>query len=214
MANHGVIVKRLNAIENLGSMDVLCTDKTGTLTKGVVQLDQVLDFSGQISESVLRLAYLNAHYQTGLPNMLDEAIIASAERSDRNAPAAYRKLDEIPYDFVRKRLSIVVQQKSDSVAIMISKGALQHILTVCDRVQTESGIELLTESHVQRIQQQFTAWSKQGYRVLGVAQKTIELAAEYTRDDEHGMVFCGFLGLGTTEQTCGPKTVRSRRPST
>lgn len=193
MASHGVIVKRLNAIENLGSMDVLCTDKTGTLTKGVVQLDKTLDFSGEPSEQVLHLAYLNSHYQTGLSNILDDAVIAAGARNGLATLPAYRKLDEIPYDFIRKRLSIVVQQDSDASALMISKGALQQILAICDRVQTHDGIQSLTEQHAQSIQQQFTAWSIQGYRVLGVAQKSVAPAPEYSRDEEQGMVFVGFL---------------------
>lgn len=193
MASHGVIVKRLNAIENLGSMDVLCTDKTGTLTEGVVQLDKALDFTGQPSEHVLRLAYLNSHYQTGLSNILDDAIIATGARNGLTALSSYRKLDEIPYDFIRKRLSIVVQQDSDTSALMISKGALQQILAICDRVQTNDGTQSLTEQHAQLIQQQFTAWSMQGYRVLGVAQKSVASASEYGRDEEQGMIFTGFL---------------------
>lgn len=193
MASHGVIVKRLNAIENLGSMDVLCTDKTGTLTKGVVQLDKTLDFAGEPSEQVLHLAYLNSHYQTGLSNILDDAVIAAGARNGLATLPAYRKLDEIPYDFIRKRLSIVVQQDSDASALMISKGALQQILAICDRVQTHDGIQSLTEQHAQSIQQQFTAWSIQGYRVLGVAQKSVAPAPEYSRDEEQGMVFVGFL---------------------
>lgn len=103
----GVIVKRLNAIENLGSMDVLCTDKTGTLTKGVVQLDKALDIAGQPCEKVLQLAYLNSLLQPGMANPLDEAIIVAGKQNGLSH-SAYHKLDEIPYDFVRKRLSIVV----------------------------------------------------------------------------------------------------------
>lgn len=193
MASHGVIVKRLNAIENLGSMDVLCTDKTGTLTEGVVQLGKALDFTGQPSEQVLRLAYLNSHYQTGLSNILDDAIIATGARNGLSTLSSYRKLDEIPYDFIRKRLSIVVQKDSDTSALMISKGALQQILAICDRVQTNDGTQSLTEQHAELIQQQFTAWSMQGYRVLGVAQKSVAPTSEYSRDEEQGMIFTGFL---------------------
>ena len=106
MAKRGVIVRRLNSIENFGSMDVLCTDKTGTLTEGVVRLDGALDTKGQPSNAVLRYAYLNAHYQTGLNNPLDEAIQAYAQQAGLDI-SAEQKVDEIPYDFVRKRLSVV-----------------------------------------------------------------------------------------------------------
>ena len=192
MASHGVIVKRLNAIENLGSMDVFCTDKTGTLTKGVVQLDKALNAAGQPSESVLNLACLNAHFETGLVNPLDEAIIAAGDQSGVSL-SDYSKLDEIPYDFVRKRLSIVVKRGQNGAAVMISKGALQNVLEVCDSIQTDTTVEPLNEEHYQTILQRFTAWSEEGYRVLGVAQKTLEPAGGYTRDDERGMRFVGFL---------------------
>jgi len=189
MARHGVIVKRLNAIENLGSMDVLCTDKTGTLTKGVVQLDGALDVEGQPSEAVLQQAYLNAQLQTGLDNPLDQAVVTAAAGVDLSDCA---KLDEIPYDFVRKRLSIVIRS-AEGAPQMITKGALQNVLEVCDRVQLGGGLERLTEEHHQHIQQRFSAWSEQGYRVLGVAQKALPPAGRYARSDEQEMVFTGFL---------------------
>lgn len=192
MAGHGVIVKRLNAIENLGSMDILCTDKTGTLTKGVVQLDKALDITGQTSEAVLRLAYLNSHFETGLANPLDEAVIAAAKQNGLNV-GDYQKRDEIPYDFVRKRLSIVVSRTDETTAQMITKGALQNVLEICDKIQTGTGVMLLTDEYRQIIQQHFNAWSAEGYRVLGVAHKTCESSNVYTRNDEHGMVFSGFL---------------------
>ena len=143
MAKHGVIVKHLNAIENLGSMDVLCTDKTGTLTKGVVKLDNALDFIGKPSELVLHLAFLNAQLQTGLANPLDEAIVEAGAQGGIRI-SGYHKLAEIPYDFIRKRLSIVVDCEQDAPALIISKGALQNVLDVCDQIQVESKIELLT----------------------------------------------------------------------
>ncbi len=192
MARHGVIVKRLNAIENLGSMDVFCTDKTGTLTKGVVQLDRALDVAGQPCQAVLQHAFLNARLQTGLPNPLDEAVVAAGSQAEMNM-AAYAKLDEIPYDFVRKRLSIVVQQEGDASALMITKGALQNVLDVCDRVQIGASSEALNQSHKQAIQQRFTEWSGQGYRVLGIAQKALAAGSAATRNDEQGLLFSGFL---------------------
>ena len=192
MARHGVIVKRLNAIENLGSMDVLCTDKTGTLTKGIVQLDSMLDAQGQPSEAVKRLAYLNSHFETGLTNPLDAAVVAAAEQAGIDA-GRYRKFDEVPYDFVRKRLSIVVGTDTMGTAQMITKGALQNVLSVCDRIQLAGGVEALDEPHRQAILQRFAQWSEQGYRVLGVAVKDLERPGAYTREDEQAMVFAGFL---------------------
>ena len=134
MARHGVIVRQLNAIENLGSMDVLCSDKTGTLTRGVLELGSALDADGQPSAEVLLAACINAHFETGLANPLDEAICARAER-ERIDTSGYRKLDEIPYDFVRKRLSIVVEDAAGSRITLVTKGAFANVLEVCDRVQ-------------------------------------------------------------------------------
>ena len=131
MAGAGVIVRRLAAIENFGSMDVLCTDKTGTLTEGVVRLDGALDAAGQPSDRVLRLAYLNAHFQTGLTNPLDDAIQAAAPPDI----AGVAKVDEIPYDFVRKRLSVVVDEGDGAAPLMITKGALEGVLAACTAVE-------------------------------------------------------------------------------
>ena len=138
MAKQGVIVRQLNAIENLGSMDTLCTDKTGTLTVGVVQLDGALDVNGQPSDEVMRYAYLNAAFQTGLANPLDEAILAQPHPDTTGMD----KLEEIPYDFVRKRLSVVVDSDpgTDIKPLLITKGALDNILTICTRVQIDGSV--------------------------------------------------------------------------
>ena len=192
MARHGVIVKRLNAIENLGSMDVLCTDKTGTLTKGLVRLDGVLDVSGNACERVARLAYLNSVFETGLANPLDQAIIAMGKQAVLDI-TGYRKLDEIPYDFVRKRLSIIVGQENTATALLITKGALQNVLQACDRVQAGEGAVPLSDEHSRAIADRYAAWSEQGYRVLGIALKSMEPTAHYTRDCEREMIFAGFL---------------------
>jgi Mg2+-importing ATPase len=124
MAEHGVIVRRLVSIENFGSMDVLCTDKTGTLTEGVVKLDGALDIRGEPRDEVFRYAFLNAHFQSGMANPLDDAIAASGGPEHDGV----QKIDEVPYDFVRKRLSVVVQDGGQ--ALMITKGALESVLDV------------------------------------------------------------------------------------
>jgi Mg2+-importing ATPase len=185
MAERGVIVRRLNAIENFGSMDVLCTDKTGTLTVGVVRLDGAVDAHGEASPEVLRWAALNAGLQTGLPNPLDEAIVAAA------APAeGYRKVDEIPYDFQRKRLSVVVER--DGERRMVTKGALEGVLSICRTVPDDAAAR-------------FAAWSAQGIRVLGVATRT--LAAEETARESE-LHFAGYL-LFLDPPKPGVKTVLS-----
>ncbi len=193
MAAKGVIVRRLAAIEKLGSMDVLCTDRTGTLTDGVVRLDGALDVRGQPSDEVFRYAYLNARLQTGLSNPLDEAIQAHAELD----VAGVRKLDEVPYDFVRKRLTVVVHHDGEGAVpspLLITKGALEEVLAVCTRVQAGGGGVPLDQAQRVAIRQRYAAWSGQGYRVLGVAVGAGDsLDRPYTRADEHDLTFVGFL---------------------
>jgi Mg2+-importing ATPase len=198
MAAGGVIVRRLESIENFGSMDVLCTDKTGTLTAGVVQLDGALDLKGEPSEKVLRYAYLNAHFQTGLTNPLDEAIVAHAPPD----LTGVEKADEVPYDFVRKRLSVVVQDAGRgevTAPLLITKGALDNVLAVCAQVQDGGATWPLGDAQRAEIQRRFEEWSGQGYRVLGVAIKPLPPVGgkvgprPYTRNDERDLVFVGFL---------------------
>ncbi len=186
MAEQGVIVRRLNAIENLGSIDVLCTDKTGTLTEGVVKLDGAFDVQGQPSQDVLRCAYLNASLQTGLSNPLDEAI-TSLQKPDLGRVV---KIDEIPYDFVRKRLSVVVEE--NGARRMITKGALENVLAVCSQARV-GGDQPLDERSLERVRAQFTDWSGQGFRVLGVAVRELAEMRDFTREDETRMTFLGFL---------------------
>jgi Mg2+-importing ATPase len=189
MAKHGVIVRRLESIENFGSMDILCTDKTGTLTQGVVQLDGALDVNGEPSELVSVYAYLNAQMQTGLPNPLDEAIVnKGAKGAD-----GYVKVDEIPYDFIRKRLSVVVARDGSSPS-MITKGALENVLAVCSRVQIGDEEKILDQGMQAKIQEKYEAWSAQGYRVLGLAAKSVSGQVHpFSKAGENDMVFAGFL---------------------
>lgn len=187
MAANGVIVRRLASIENFGSMDVLCTDKTGTLTEGVVQLDGALDVAGQPSDAVFRYAYLNAYFQTGLANPLDEAILSHGQLD----LTGFEKVHEIPYDFVRKRLSVVVQEGEKR--LLITKGALDNVLAVCTRVRDGLADLFLDDSRRAQLQQCHAEWSGQGFRVLGVATKSVPLQPAYTRADEHDLKFAGFL---------------------
>jgi Mg2+-importing ATPase len=189
MAERGVIVRRLESIENFGSMDVLCTDKTGTLTQGVVQVDGTLDVDGNPSDQVQLYAFLNAQMQTGLANPLDEAIL----RMETKEAGDYSKVDEIPYDFIRKRLTVVVERTGSS-PIMVTKGALDNVLTACSRVQTPAGEAELDDGKQAQIQARFEKWSAQGYRVLGLAVKTLQTRQQtYATKDETGMTFAGFL---------------------
>jgi Mg2+-importing ATPase len=190
MAENGVIVRRLASIENFGSMDTLCTDKTGTLTLGVATLDGAMDLNGQPSEDVFRFAYLNAHFETGLANALDEAILAKSPLDI----AGYTKIAEIPYDFIRKLLTIVVKDK-DGSSLLVSKGALDNVLAKCTHVQMGDGVAALDKDHLAQVQGHYAEWSEKGYRVLGVAVRTDNPAEHprYTRDDEYEMTFVGFL---------------------
>ncbi len=192
MAKRGVIVRRLSSIENFGSMDILCTDKTGTLTEGVVSLDGALDTQGKASDAVLRWAYLNAHFQTGLNNPLDEAIQAAAQKAGLQI-GAEQKVEEIPYDFVRKRLSIITANARGE-RTLITKGALDNILSVCTSVQSGDGVHPLDKTARAGIDQQYSDWSAQGFRVLGLSTKSVDGKPEkYTTSDENGLTFAGFL---------------------
>jgi len=187
MAGKRVIVKRLASIENFGSMNVICFDKTGTLTEGVVQLQSALDADGQPSEKVLHYSYLNAVYETGFRNPIDDAIRARRPFD----PSGYRKLDEVPYDFFRKRLSILVSK--DDSAFMITKGALPNILAVCTAVEAAGGAVVDIAPHRHQIRQRFDAFGRQGLRALGVAYRPIMADASLTKDHEAEMIFLGFL---------------------
>ncbi|MER9688676.1 magnesium-translocating P-type ATPase [Mesorhizobium sp. M0139] len=188
MAANGVIVRRLDAIENLGSMDLLCTDKTGTLTEGVIHLDGWLDVDGNASADILLWARLNATLQTGLKNPLDEAIAGAP--GEGASLAAFTKVDEIPYDFIRKRLSVIVRSTDD---LLITKGAVQNVLEICAFVHTAKGLEPLDATHRAAIDDKFRRWSADGYRVLGVAIRRFENRKTFSRKDEIDLAFAGFL---------------------
>lgn len=181
MSKRQVIVKRLSAIENLGSMNVLCSDKTGTLTLGVVRIHGAYDLDGNESSEVLRLAQLNATLQSGFRNPIDEALAASAPATLTNGITL---LGEIPYDFIRKRLSILV---NDGAPTLISKGALDPIRAVC------SGANGLADDAIQQL---FQKYSEQGYRVLGVATRSMpQGTTSASVDDESGLTLKGLIVL-------------------
>jgi len=187
MAAQKVIVKRLSSIENFGSMNVLCSDKTGTLTEGTIKIQSVLDFSGKESAKALLYAFLNASYQTGFSNPIDDAI-----RSQHVDSTGYQKLDEVPYDFIRKRLSILTSK--DGTSLMVTKGALQNVLDVCSSVETSEGSVEITQVQKQ-IQQSFEEFSSKGFRVLGIAYKNLGSETVINKNSEASMTFLGFLVL-------------------
>ncbi len=189
MADKKVIVKRLASIENFGSMNVICSDKTGTLTEGIVHVQSACDVEGTSSDKVLFHAYLNAFYQTGFTNPIDEAI-----RTYRKCDlSGYLKEDEIPYDFLRKRLSILVSH--DGTNLMVTKGALQNVLDVCTSVETGEVTIADIATVRERIQRLFEEFSNKGFRTLGICYKNMGTVSRIGKDDEAGMTFSGFLVL-------------------
>jgi len=189
MAQKKVIVKRLSAIENFGSMNVICSDKTGTLTEGIVQLQSALDPFGNSSEKVLFHSYINAFYETGFSNPIDEAI-----RKHRQFDLSdYHKRDEIPYDFIRKRLSIVVSHKD--AHFMVTKGALKNVLNVCSSVETGEGKIADISTAMDQIEKNFKEFSNKGLRTLGVAYRNLGADSQIDKDHEADMIFTGFLIL-------------------
>jgi len=189
MAQVKVIVKRLASIENFGSMNIICSDKTGTLTEGSVQLQSALDVTGAPSDKVLLYAYLNAFYETGFTNPIDEAI-RTHRRFDLSG---YQKTDEIPYDFLRKRLSILVAHGETS--LMVTKGALANVLAACSLAETGAGNIIDIGSVRDAIQQHLEEFSKKGLRTLGVAYKFVGAESRISKDHEAGMTFLGFVVL-------------------
>jgi Mg2+-importing ATPase len=189
MAQKKVIVKRLSSIENFGSMNVICSDKTGTLTEGIVQLQAALDAEGEISEKVHFQAYVNAFFETGFTNPIDVAI-----RNNKQFDlSGYSKQDEIPYDFIRKRLSILVSH--DGSHLMVTKGALQNILEICSSVETKDGSIVDKSVYLDQISKHFEEFSNKGLRTLGVAYKKSGAISQVNKDSESGMIFSGFLIL-------------------
>jgi len=189
MAHQQVIVKRLASIENFGSMNVLCSDKTGTLTEGVVRIQAALDIDGQNSDEVLFYAYLNAFYETGYVNPIDEAI---RNHHHWDLPG-YQKLDECPYDFIRKRLSILVQK--DDRSILVTKGSLQTVLAVCSSVRTSAGAIADLSPLKSSLLQRYETFGSQGFRTLGIAYRDLATTSQINKDDETAMTFLGFLVL-------------------
>jgi Mg2+-importing ATPase len=189
MAQKKVIVKRLASIENFGSMNVICSDKTGTLTEGIVHVQSACDVEGAPSDKVLFHAYLNAFYETGFTNPIDEAI-RTHRRFDLSG---YAKQDEIPYDFIRKRLSILVSH--DDTYLMVTKGTMLNVLDVCSSAETSDGTIVDIAVMRDRIQQHFEEFSSKGFRTLGVAYKNMGSESRISIGREAGMTFSGFLVL-------------------
>lgn len=187
MARRRVIVKHLASIQNLGSVDVLCSDKTGTITEGTTKLDRALDPAGNESEHVLLLAHLNSRFDTGIRSPLDEAILERA-----CAPAEdFRKIDEIPFDFERRRVSVILERAGSRV--LISKGSPEGVLACCSELEYGETYRALDSEARAACLQRFRQLSAQGFRILAVAVKAVASKASYAVDDEDGMRFVGLV---------------------
>lgn len=214
LARSGVIVRRLEAIENLGSMDVLCTDKTGTITSGSVSLARAVDAFGTASDDVMRLGFLNAVFETGISNPLDEALVAAGAQAGLSraglSQAGLRKIDEIPYDFSRRRLSIVVASEIDpSLHQLVVKGAVDQVLEHCATLQSGDVNRPLGQADKDRLGAHYRAMSEQGFRVLALAERWMPARTGYTVRDEEELVFRGFLCFLDPPKTGVADTLRA-----
>ena len=198
MARKKVIVKRLNAIQNFGAMDVLCTDKTGTLTEGKIVLEKHLDVNGDPSEKVLNYGYLNSYHHTGLKNLLDDAILDHEELKERlKANEKYRKIDEIPFDFVRRRMSVVVEDET-GLNTLICKGAVDEVLGLCTRVEVKGEVIEVLPEHDAKRRQLADDLNGQGFRVIALAYKQMPGATDeptYSVKDESDLILLGFMAF-------------------
>ncbi|KWZ38351.1 magnesium-translocating P-type ATPase [Burkholderia savannae] len=196
MARRKVVVKRLNSVQNFGAMDVLCTDKTGTLTQDKIILEHHLDASGRKNEDVLRLGWLNSFHQSGQKNLIDIAIVNRANQlGDWIKPQGYRKIDELPFDFVRRRLSVVVEDPRGT-HLLVCKGAVEEMLAASTHVQDDQGVRPLDFVERKRLLAQASAYNEDGFRVLIVATRAIARGDEreqYRTADERDLVVRGFL---------------------
>ena len=206
MAKKKVIVKRLNAIQNFGAMDVLCTDKTGTLTQDKIILKRHLDLSGEDSDRVLEYAYLNSFHQSGLKNLLDHAVLQHVELQEKlKAKERFRKIDEIPFDFERRRMSVVLE-RGDEAHILICKGAVEEVFAVCTRFAVNDAEGALDASHFAQAKDTTAKLNADGYRVIAVAFKEMPPAqVAYSVADEANLTLLGYIAfLDPPKETAAP----------
>ena len=201
MAKEKVVIKKLNAIQDLGAIDILCTDKTGTLTQDEIVLEYPLDIHGELDLSVLRRAYLNSYFQTGLKNLMDRAIInrthkeAKKHEIVRDLDQTFHKIDELPFDFERRRMSVIVKDE-DGVVSMVTKGALEEMLSVSTYVEYKGEIKRLTDEVRQEVLAEVAQLNEQGLRVLGVSYKTdLDENDIFSVEDERDMILTGYLAF-------------------
>ena len=199
MSKKQTIVKNLNSIQNFGAMDILCTDKTGTLTQDRVVLEYHLNIKGDEDSRVLRYGYLNSYFQTGYKNLMDLAIIQRTEEEEANDSQLldlsenYKKIDEIPFDFSRRRLTTVVQNRAGTIK-MVTKGAVEEMLAICSYAEYNGNVELITNDFRKKILDTVDDLNVKGFRVLAIARKDVEKQS-CSVDDECDMILMGYLAF-------------------
>lgn len=195
MSKKKTIVKKLDAIQNFGAMNILCTDKTGTLTEDKIVLEKYLDINGEEDIRILKHAFLNAYFQTGLKGNIDEAVINRAIENDmEKIVQKYKKIDEIPFDFSRRRLSVVVSDGEKKQ--LITKGAVEEILNICTMVDYKGNVSQITKEIKENIQKITKNLNQQGLRVIAICQKNdIKNIKNFSTLDEKNMVLLGFIGF-------------------
>lgn len=209
MARRKVVVKRLNAIQNFGAMDILCTDKTGTLTQDKIILEHHVDIHGKRDENVLRLAWLNSHHQSGVKNLMDQAVLRFTDASSdaMRSAAFYRKVDELPFDFIRRRLSVMVEGVAGE-HLLVCKGAVEEMLTIATRMRDGKDVRVLDEPSRKALTAIARSYNEDGFRVLVVATREIpagDTKAQYGIGDESELIVEGFLTfLDPPKETAGP----------
>ena len=194
LARERVIVKHLDAIQNLGGMDVLCTDKTGTLTLDRIILERHCDVMLRDDPEVLRFAWLNSHFQTGLKNLLDRAILDHEELREHVVKAGWEKVDEIPFDFSRRVMSVVVSSPGGA-RVLVCKGAPEAVYARCSGFAIDGRVEPFEHAVPERLQRDFERLSADGFRVLAIACRDVEEKPAYGRDDEHDLVLRGYVAF-------------------
>ncbi|PXX64824.1 Mg2+-importing ATPase [Pseudomonas sp. LAMO17WK12:I10] len=208
MAKRKVVVKRLNAIQNFGAMDVLCTDKTGTLTQDRIILEHHVDISGSRCDQVLQLAWLNSYHQSGMKNLMDRAVVSYAENNPKfSAPDAWSKVDELPFDFVRRRLSVILADASGH-HLLVCKGAVEEMLDTATRVRQDGVTMALDAGRRAALLELAEEYNRDGFRVLLVGTRDLapgQTRQQYNASDERELIIEGFLTfLDPPKETAGP----------
>ena len=210
MSRKKVIVKRLNSIQNFGAMDVLCTDKTGTITQGRIVLEKHMDVKGNPSQHVLDYGYLNSYYQTGLKNLMDEAILNHGDLNEGlQVDELYRKIDELPFDFQRRRMSVIVENDKDQ-HILICKGAVEEVMRLSTHVEVNGEILEVTPEHDEHRKKRVRELNAEGYRVLAVAYRMFpgtDDSPHYTVQDESDLTLLGYMAFLDPPKDTAPEAL-------